>query len=209
MDYGNFEEVKGPHKTAIKLLDTARELHQGRPLDQITVDDVINASGISRSSLYHHYEDFPHLLEHVLAAEFAEATKSTIAVIRKALETSSSREEFRLAMSAINDTTQTPERASARMQRIVAFATTDRNARFRVVLGEEQQRLTNDYASIIAQAQAKGWADPSLDPEAIAIFIQAFTIGRIVDDVAKVPIPPDRWIDFTMMILDRVLFTSP
>jgi hypothetical protein len=39
-----------------------------------------------------------------------------------------------------------------------------------------------------------------VDPRAIAILIQAYTLGRIIDDVVDRKVDPDSWID----VIDRI-----
>ena len=49
-------------QTFLKLLDV-------RPLNQITVKDIVEACGINRNSFYYHFEDLPSLLEEILKDE--------------------------------------------------------------------------------------------------------------------------------------------
>ena len=49
-------------QTFLKLLDD-------RPLNQITVKDIVEARGINRNSFYYHFEDLPSLLEEILKDE--------------------------------------------------------------------------------------------------------------------------------------------
>lgn len=51
-------------QTFLKLLDD-------RPLNQITVKDIVEACGINRNSFYYHFEDLPSLLEEILKDEAA------------------------------------------------------------------------------------------------------------------------------------------
>lgn len=58
----------------------------------------------------------------------------------------------------------------------------------------DQQRLTDDYATAIISAQEKGWVRKSVDPLALAVFVQAYSFGVTVDDVSATHLGPDRWI---------------
>ena len=49
-------------QTFLKLLDD-------RPLNQITVKDIVEACGINRNSFYYHFEDLPSLMEEILKDE--------------------------------------------------------------------------------------------------------------------------------------------
>lgn len=52
-------------KKAIK--ETFIELLDERPLNKITVKDIVEACGINRNSFYYHYQDLPALLEEITA----------------------------------------------------------------------------------------------------------------------------------------------
>lgn len=46
----------------------------------------------------------------------------------------------------------------------------------------------------ITRAQDKGWVRQDLNPRAIAVFLQAYSLGRAVDDVAENHISNDDWV---------------
>ena len=51
------------------IKDTFVELLEERPLAQITVKDVVAASGINRNTFYYHFEDMPALIEEIVMDE--------------------------------------------------------------------------------------------------------------------------------------------
>jgi len=52
-------------ETFLKLLDE-------RPLNRITVKDIVETCGINRNSFYYHYEDLPALLDEIIAQRVQE-----------------------------------------------------------------------------------------------------------------------------------------
>ena len=40
-----------------------------RPLDKITIKDIVDDCGISRNTFYYHFQDITALLEHILNAD--------------------------------------------------------------------------------------------------------------------------------------------
>jgi len=73
------------------------------------------------------------------------------------------------------------------------------------MLGIEQERLTDSLADIVRELQARNWVRRSLDPRAVAILIQAYTIGRAVDDVTPNHVDPDAWVAVIDLVMDSVL----
>ena len=55
--------VRPTHPTRVRLIDTMVEMLQTTPASAITTEAVLETSGISRSSLYHHFADFSDLIE--------------------------------------------------------------------------------------------------------------------------------------------------
>ena len=56
-----------PNFTKKAIKETFIELLDERPLNKITVQDIVEACGINRNSFYYHYQDLPALLEEVIA----------------------------------------------------------------------------------------------------------------------------------------------
>jgi uncharacterized Ntn-hydrolase superfamily protein len=74
------------------------------------------------------------------------------------------------------------------------------NARFRELLSVEQERLTVTLMDAIHMAQEKGWVRSDVDARAIAVFLQAYTLGRTVDDVAVNHLDPDAWTSLIKVV---------
>jgi len=72
-------------------------------------------------------------------------------------------------------------------------------------LSIEQARLTKNYADLIEECQNKGWLSNDFSPQAAAVLIQAYTIGKIVDDVTTEPTDPAAWESLIMKIITKVL----
>ena len=63
---------KKVHPTRLKLIEAVLTLRKSHTYEDITVEQVLDVSGISRGSLYHHFSDFFDLIE---AAEIVRFTK--------------------------------------------------------------------------------------------------------------------------------------
>lgn len=56
-----------PNFTKKAIKDTFLKLLNERPLNRITVKDIVETCGINRNSFYYHFEDLPSLLEEIVA----------------------------------------------------------------------------------------------------------------------------------------------
>jgi len=82
------------HPTRERLIETMAGLLDQKAPENINVDEVLSVSGISKGSLYHHFEDFSDLLEVAYLRRFAAYVDQSCDSIADVLTTSTSRDEF-------------------------------------------------------------------------------------------------------------------
>lgn len=196
---------KPAHPTKTALIDTVVNMLDSTPVEEITCDSVLDASGISRGSLYYHFEDFGDLVEHALAVRFSRYVDETVDGFRHAVEDSSSATEFRDRITEITLASADPNSAQGRFERTIPYAAAANSVRFRDTLGREQQRLTDGKTELIRAAQERGWVDQTIDPHAMAVLLQATAMGRVVDDVCPSPMSQSSWATLVTKLFDRVL----
>ena len=199
--------AKSSHPTRDRLIETMAELLDGSDPEHITADQVLTTSGVSKGSLYHHFEDFEDLLEAALISRFSVNVDSTIDGLAQILATVESREELLFALRQTNAHDQAQSRAKFRLERARAAGLTYSSPRFHDALGVEQQRLTDAFTDLFTEAQNKGWMSRDINPMAAAVFVQAYTVGRVVDDIAQEKVDPETWTDLIMMVIDKAILT--
>ncbi len=196
------------HPTKVRLIEAVLQMRKTQPYEAITVENVLELSGVSRGSLYHHFNDFYDLIE---AAELVRFTKYVDVSIQRIIDMASgakTREDLVSGIQQITRETQSPAMAQVRMDRIAALARAQGNPRFQKALATEQERLTEALAEVVADAQVKGWFDRAIDPRAVAVFIQAYTLGRVIDEISHAEMDPEAW----NALIDRVIelaFVNP
>jgi len=121
------------------------------------------------------------------------------------LQSATSRQEFRDWLVQITVSTQSPERAPRRLERAAAFARAAHSEQFRATLAVEQLRLTHALLDLIAGARGRGWISKENDPMAVAVMVQAYTLGRVIDDVAAQHMNPDQWVALIVRFVDHVV----
>lgn len=200
---------KKPHPTAELLVSTVIDLMRDRLPEDISVDLILDTSGISKGSLYHHFEDLGDLLETAMVRQFSHMVDGNIDLMRQMLNSATNAAEFFQATVQFNTLTQTPERRNSRFERARLLGVAYASPRFAAKLEVEQDRLTGAYAEMFQIAQDRGWMTADFDPRAGAVLIQAYTLGKIVDDVASAPVPMEAWNSLIMKIVTRVFGTKP
>jgi AcrR family transcriptional regulator len=192
------------HPTKERLILTTVELMGGEHPDKVHVDQVLAVSGISKGSLYHHFDDFSELIESALIYRFSINVDRNIDAITNLVTSVNNREDFFNGLGHITAMTQGAELAAIRFERARALGIAGNSDRFRAKLGAEQQRVTDALADLFREAQAKGWMNTQFDPQAAAVFIQAYTLGKVVDDVTPDPMSHEAWIALISRVAEKV-----
>lgn len=208
MAFQSRDKVRVDHPTRLKLRDAVVEMMVETPPEEIRSEFVLQETGISRGSLYHHYEDFTDLLEDAMLYRFSTGVEASTAAIQMIVSTAGDREEFFSLLEGVTRATQARKRADVRFDRARMIAMAQHNERFRGKLGAVQDRLTDALADAISQAQDKGWANPNFQARTLAVFIQAYTLGKIVDDVGGQQMDDSDWENLITLIADRALSTK-
>lgn len=200
--------ARNPHPTKSALIATAVRLLDDRPVEEITTELVLQESGISRSSLYHHFEDFYDLIEAAEVVRFTRYVDYTISTITAAVLATRTKQELRDALAAVTRATQGRAVAEIRSLRVSALAMASRNERFAAKLAVEQERMTQAMADLIREGQARGMLNPNIDPRAGSVLVQAYTVGQVVDDFTSDHMAAEEWVSLIDMILDRVFMAD-
>lgn len=193
------------HPTKTRLIETTAELLEKQFPQEIQVDEILEKSGISKGSLYHHFEDLGELLEAAQVFKYAAWVDRSIGLIVPVLSSVKTREEIIEGLAVLTKYTQSSEYRATRFYRARTLANSEVSDRFRKALGIEQDRLTAALEDLVAEAKNKGLFKTHLDNRVIAVFIQSYTLGKIVDDIVPSPIFQETWDGFILEMLTNTL----
>lgn len=196
------------HATHRALIDCGVELAKEFGMYGFTVEQLLTKSGISKGSLYHHFEDFVDLVECVQVRLFAEYVAVDIAAIQVALDAATDREKFVKLISLITRTAVQPHRLISRLQRARIISATQGRERFAARIGEEQKLLNDQMTQLISVGQERGWINPHLEAHALALFVQGYALGLILNDVASEKIDSDDWVAIIDMVMTKALLVD-
>ena len=194
-----------PHPTKVALIEVVKGMIAEYGADGFTIDMVLTESGISRGSLYHHFEDFPDLVEEALLSINRANVLSSNELVRAEISGVSTKEEFLGAVDRVTRALHSPERFKARIDRVRMLAVCGSNERFRQRFGEDQAELVMSLTEVIADAQARGLVRPDFDPKVLAMFMSAYTTGVILNDVSSDPVTFDDWNTLVADVIARFL----
>ena len=154
---------------------------------------LLAEADVARGTLYHHFRSASGLIEATLLVAFSKHVDDNITARRVLVDRSKDLAEFAEGLRQVTKVSQAAARRETRFARTRLIAYTEVSPALRKILGREQERLTTAIESIVVTGQKKGWVKRSIKPRAAAVLIQAYTLGKIVDDVAESQMPESDW----------------
>ena len=192
---------------AQKLLDTAVELLETMPIDQVSLAAVLEQSGISNGSLYHHFEDFGDLIEQAIVQRFLKGLNESLAAVADLLE-SADATDFRHRVEALLVALHDQNRRPYRMARLETLGALPGRPRLAERIGRAQQEVSRKQTEFYAEFQRRGWIRGDLDPAAVSTFVMASFLGRVVDDTTEEPVDPTEWTKVALIALKSIVFVD-
>ncbi len=119
-----------------------------------------------------------------LLARYAKWVDINVATMSHILVNAKSSKDIYSGLVEVTERSQDRNLSKERFFRAEALAKANSSPRFAKKLQDLQQQLTDSLTDLIREAQEKNFYDKSNDPQAVAVFIQAYTLGKIVDDIS-------------------------
>jgi AcrR family transcriptional regulator len=174
----------------------------------VRLEDIFDSTGVARSSLYHHFGDRDGLIDAARLVQFSRMVDADIASIELLSTVASNAEEFREGLLALTMATQSDERRTNRLRRLSTLGASANRPALAEALAAEQERLTDRLADVVVTAQERGWVRADLDPRALASFVQAYSLGRVVMDIDPSPADHSAWVALVTHIGDAALLVN-
>jgi AcrR family transcriptional regulator len=200
--------LQGLHPTKRTLLETVIKLLETKEPEEILSEEVLQISGISKGSMYYHYKDWYEIVEDAICERFAWQVDRSVELCQHALLTSKNRDDLVKLLKEVTRSTQKPEQYETRLARVRAIAMAGRSERMKKKLGDVQERLTEALEDLFREAKERGWTDSTLEPRTVAVLVQAYTFGHIVDDFTPQHMNTEAWYSLIDDVVEKVFFPS-
>lgn len=193
------------HPTKRALVVTVLEELKSKKASDLTSESILEKSGISKGSLYHHFEDFDDLIETAEVIRYAAYVDQSIHILTKVFQSAKNRDEMVTELKQVTKFTQSPDLMPQRMDRATSISLANANPRMMKKLNVEQDRLNEALIDIFREARDRGWINKEIDLHAGAVFIQAYTLGIIINDVSGKKLDNKAWTDLIDMFLEKII----
>ena len=194
-----------PHPTKERILDITVELIGQVGLEGVDIAEVLSRADVTTGALYHHFRDVPHLLEEAMARRFPVGVRESLAFIRDGLSQANTLADYQNLMRTLNVVSQAPENRARRMERAHYLALAFSSESLHEVIAQQQAEMTAELTDVLIDVQKRGWMRKDLNPKAVAVFIQAYTLGRIIDDITDDPVDPADWNHLLITVMTDAL----
>ena len=181
------------HPTKVHLIEVTAALIDEHGSQGFTVEQLLEKSNISKGSLYHHFEDFHDVIMQAQVQRFARYVEEDIEALTRVLLAVFSREDMFDRLDLISRATHDSARSSRRADRIEILAGARHSEKMKNALAPTQARLTGAIADLVREMKAKDFVSQDLDSTAVAVFIQAYSLGLVVNDVSNEQVDLEKW----------------
>jgi AcrR family transcriptional regulator len=192
------------HPTKGLLQETAINLIDEFGPQGFTVETLLETSKISKGSLYHHYHDFSDVIEQAQVARFSRYVDEDIMLLVGLLKSATSREDLESKFAMIVQGAGLPGRDASRADRASILGMARHSKKLADGLAIEQQRVTDVLTDIAREMQERGWINKDLDAAVVATFVQAYSMGFVLNDITASPISIERWSSFISFMLGKI-----
>ena len=193
------------HPTKSHLIEAAVELINEHGPHGFTVYQLLEMSKISKGSLYHHFEEFNHVIIAAQGKRFAQYVEEDVTGITEVLLASTSQEDMLKRFDMLTQIIHSDERSERRADRLEIISTARHSEKMKLALGPVQERVTVAFADLIREMQSKMWVSADISPEATAVFIQAYSLGLVVNDASSHHIDMGEWHHLVSRVLRSLI----
>jgi len=201
--------VGGPpersRSTRDRVIDVVVELLADGCEPAVRIDVVRDRSGVSIGSLYHHFDDRDGLIIAGQVRRFARYAEAEIAALSDIVQQARDVEHFRDAVRALTLRTASELRVAERWARIAVLSSSLGRPSLQHEIRRIQTRLTDEFQAHVAQGQARGFFRSDLDPRAIAQFIEAYSLGLVLNDVDDRAVSEQDWEQVVWAVVDALI----
>ena len=193
------------HPTKRALVQTVLDQLKTKKPSDLTSELILETAGISKGSLYHHFEDFDDLIETAQVFRYAAYVDQSIHLLTKVFQMAKNKEEMVAELKKVTRFTQSPDLMPQRMDRATSISLANANPRMMKKLNVQQDRLNEALIDIFREARDRGWINKEVDLHAGAVFIQAYTLGIIINDVSGKKLDSKAWTDLIDLFTSKII----
>ena len=191
-----------------RILAAAMAILDERGEAALRFTEIAAHADVAVSVITHHFGTREGLITELHALRYAGVTAHDSDALQHVAETAMTREEFAAGIAAITTAAFEAARARTRLARVVSIGATHGRPELAGMIRAEATRIIDRMTRVITTGQARGLIDPTVEPRAIATFIQAYALGMVEAHLDERPAARDDVVAVIMRAIG-VFMTEP
>ena len=155
----------------------------------IRIPDICEATGVNYGSVYHHFGSREGVIDAAYIKMFNDFMDEDIVFIRESIEEIRNADDVMVVFAKFGEKAfMSQERAERRMMRARIVAAASTRPELKLSIGLSQNRVTNEIAELFGILQERGVMKDDIPPRSVAVALQVFLLGRVLDDISINPL---------------------
>jgi AcrR family transcriptional regulator len=177
--------------------------------ESISIERILSDSATSYRVLYQEFGGLDGLLDAARLAQVTMRTRTSIEMIDHALNSVNTYEDVFAQILMITAAVHDRSYRENRLIRSAVIGSTLHRPELREALADMQNGLTNGIAALLQSAVDRGLFRCAVSPRALAVFVQAYTAGQIVDEIDHTPLRLEEWLKTVDLALRGLILPPP
>lgn len=192
-----------------QLVDVALRIILERGIDALRLDDVVREVGVTKGSLYWHFEDRQGLIKAAITEQIRRFSAETVAGVSDAIAQSSNKEQYLSRLMPYIVDPYNSQLVRERWGRLAILVETQNDPELKAMMHDVQSRHLEVVVELMTDAQARGYLREDLDPRAVAVALSVINIGSNIIDVLGDSAPePDAWWNLMLFFINSMFPTG-
>lgn len=175
---------------------------------QLTIDDILLETGVSKGSLYYHFGDREGLIYAARIAQYSSYLENDSDELRHGLLNCSSFDHFVENLLGLTILSMQKNDRKIRAMRLNAISSAYGRPDLWYALQEKQNQYTNAITEVFEYGQKMSWVRTDITAHALGIFVQGHALSRILVDLDHNELEAESWMKVMKLTFD-VIFTPP
>ena len=177
-----------------QLIDATLRIILEQGIDAVRIEEIVAEVGVTKGSLYWHFEDRHALIKEALAEHLRRLNADTIEGVSRAISTASSKDDYLTQVAPFIVDPYDADQVRDRWQRLMVMAETRKDPELSAMMQQVQSRSLNVLVELMREAQLQGILRDDLDPTAVAVALAAMNFGsNIIDVLGEQGPEPQSW----------------
>lgn len=191
-----------------ELIDAALEIILHKGVDALRIEDVCEQVGVTKGSLYWHFNDREGLIRAALLEQLYRISEEQLAAMSGAIDSASSTDDYLAKIVGAFVNPFDPDEVEQRWKRIEVIVASRHDPVLSNMMSDVQRRQQKFMTDAMEKAAERGLLRKDADPKAVAAVLTAVSLGSTNLSLLGEDGPtPEAWMNL-MLLMVSLLFPS-